>query len=198
MSNPTTTHSSITESSGSDRGPAGAEPKHSFKVETETMHLFHHVAPDASWPSSCSDDSHPATHTLIAASTWPHQACTSAAKATPLLPLSLPEKSPFVTDKGSGSQLLQWKKCASASDVPTSGFCMNVFWNDFCFYTTFYLFVCLAVSVLTKAHPWWMFKTNAKMYWDTFALYLMAFPLERKMEWIPHFLTDYLPQCPVL
>ncbi|XP_037539502.1 protogenin B [Nematolebias whitei] len=69
MSNPPTTHSSITGSSGSDSGPAGAELKHSFKVETETMHLFHRVASDASWPSSSSDDSLPAPHTLTAAST---------------------------------------------------------------------------------------------------------------------------------
>lgn len=65
MSNPPTTHSSITGSS--DGGPAGAELKHSFKVETETMH--HHVTSDASWPSSSSDDSLPAPHTLIAGST---------------------------------------------------------------------------------------------------------------------------------
>lgn len=162
MSNPTTTHSSITGSSGSDSGPAGAELKHSFKVETETMHLFHHVASDASWPSSSSDDSLPAPHTLIAGSTWPHRAwvCTSAAKATPLLPHSLPGRSPFVTDKGSGSQLLQWKDVHSLRTFLPQDLVWMSF-ETFFFFTTFYLFVCLAVSVLTKAHPWWMLKKKS-------------------------------------
>lgn len=63
---------------------------------------------------------------------------------------------------GSGSPLLQWKTCALASDVQTSGFLYECFLQLFLFLTTFYLFVCLAESVLTKAHPWWMFETRSQ------------------------------------
>ncbi|TNN87080.1 Protogenin B [Liparis tanakae] len=68
MSNPSTSRSSRPESFGSVDGPAAAELKQSFEVETEEMlsHPLHRSGPDATHFCCISELAHPALHTLQA------------------------------------------------------------------------------------------------------------------------------------
>lgn len=110
ISNPSTSQSSRTESSGSDNGTAATELKESFQVENEGLlsHSFHQSAADASWLSSTSKNQLPALQTSEAASSWHHLArlfCPAAeANAISTSFTSWEELlGYFLTDKGSGN-----------------------------------------------------------------------------------------------
>lgn len=118
--------------------------------------------------------------------TWPRSISSSRSKATSTSFASWVEPfSYFLRHMGSGSQLLRWRKCAFALDLPQDFVWMCVITFYFHFFYFLPVCLCLALSVLNQSSPMMNVKKNVRnVLWYIFIIFNYC-PLEPRAKWSP-------------